>query len=341
MKRIGRISVLILLILSSAATILFSQEVRIKAEIDTSSIFTGDQIRFIVRMEKPAGLDISLYRFSDTIVKNIEIIRGPDRDTIPLENGLVTVSDSYLITSFDSGRYEIPPVYAEVTTESGLKRYYGDYIYLEVKRPDISPPDTTRQFFDIIGPYRAPVTAGEVLPWVLAAMAAALIAYYSFRYFRSRKRKEEHFDITEPVEAAHIIAYRNLEKLKSEKLWQKGLFKEYYSTLSDILRSYIDQRYGMNSMESTTGEIMNDIRNHNCTETEVSELLKQVLELSDLVKFARVIPEASDCELSMEQSWSFVSQTRKVRQPETSDDGEDGNSIVTVKEPETEKGGEV
>lgn len=340
MKQIGRISIAVMLILSSASGFLHSQEVRIKAEIDTSSIFTGDQIRFSVTMEKPADMNINLYRFSDTIVKNIEIIQGPQRDTVKLENGFVAVSDIYLITSFDSGRYEIPPLYAEVTTESGLKRYYTDYIYLEVKRPEIAPPDSTQQHFDIIGPYRAPVTAGEVLPWVLAVLAVALLTYFAFRYFRSRKGKEDMIISKEPEEAAHIIAYRNLEKLKSEKLWQKGLFKEYYTGLSDILRTYIDQRFAMNSMESTTGEIMNDIRELNCTEHEISELLKLVLELSDLVKFAKVIPEASDCELSMEQSWSFVSQTRKVRQPEKSEDAEAAGSEITQEEPETGKGGE-
>ncbi|MBE0676347.1 MAG: hypothetical protein IH591_16955 [Bacteroidales bacterium] len=289
------------------------QEVTVKSEIDTTSILTGDQIWFRVILDRPAGLDLKLNRFSDTIVSSIEIIRGPVSDTTDSANDREIITDSYLITSFDSGRYEIPPVFAEHVTEEGLKRYYSDFLYLSVLRPDISPQDSTMRFFDIIGPYRAPLTAGEILPWLLIIMAATIAAWFLFRYIKSRRKIGEEILPEDPQEAAHVLAYRSLEKLKSEKLWQKGLFKDYYSRLSGIVRTYIDMRFGMNSMESATSEIMMEIVEIESASGEASDALKQVLELADMVKFAKYMPDASDCELSMEQAWSFVSLTRKEK----------------------------
>ena len=331
MKRTHRILIVTLIIL----TPLFygrvtAQEISVKSRLDTSSILTGDQIFFTVTLEKPASTTASLKQLSDTIVAGIEILRGPLADTTSVADGREIIINRYLITSFDSGRYEIPPVYAEMPFEGGIKRFFSDFGYLAVRRPDITPADSTRQYFDIIGPYRVPVTAGEILPWVLILLAAATLFWFILKYIRSRKRQTIEKTDDEPVEAAYIIAYRSLEKLKNEKLWQKGLFKDYFSALSDILRTYIDRRYSMNSMESTTIEILSELHNHKKPEGEAYDRLRQVLELADMVKFAKLVPDSSDCELSMEHSWSFVSLTRKEKALSGPD--ENGDSINRTEE---------
>jgi hypothetical protein len=75
----------------------------------------------------------------------------------------------YMVTSFDSGYHRVDPVYAELAGTGGIKRYYSDYSVLEVARAAITPPDSA-EIFDIEGPYRAPFTAGEVMPWALLAL---------------------------------------------------------------------------------------------------------------------------------------------------------------------------
>ncbi|MDX9930579.1 MAG: hypothetical protein RBS37_12090 [Bacteroidales bacterium] len=288
-----------------------SQEVRVRTEIDTNRILMGDQVWFSVTLEQPADLRLDLLKFRDTIVKNIEILTGPVTDTTLTKDGILHVRDRYLITSFDSGNYEIPPIYAEMPTPEGIRRFYSDYLYLSVTRPDIVPADSTMQFFDIIPPYRAPVTVGEALPWILGLVAAGVIAFFVIMFIRSRKKVPVGEEPALIQEAAHVIAYRNLEKLRNEKLWQRGLFKQYYSRLSDILRIYIDMRFGLNTMESTTREILSVISKIDLMKGEAYDSLKQVLELSDMVKFAKLIPDSSDCEINLDQSWSFVSLTRK------------------------------
>jgi hypothetical protein len=58
-----------------------------------------------------------------------------------------------------------------------------------------------------------------------------------------------------PVEPAHVWALAELKKLNSEKLWQKDEHKKYYSRLSEIIRSYLEYRYDVLALESTTDEI--------------------------------------------------------------------------------------
>lgn len=309
-----------LLFICIALTVMFfagtlsasGQDVSVKVRFDTTQVLTGDQLWFTVTLEKPEGERLSLQRFADTLAGKIEILRGPVSDTVR-ESGREIVSERYLVTSFDSGRYEVPPVFAEVAGESGVKRYYSDYTYLVVNRPETAPADSTMKFFDIVGPYRAPVTAGEILPWILAVAMITAIAWFLERYYRNRRKPGSPETEEIQVESPHVIAYRSLEKLKGEKLWQKGKYKEYYTRLSEILRNYIDMRFGLNSLESTTYEILRDFEAVAAGKREAADALKQVLTLSDMVKFAKLVPDSSDCELSIEQSWSFVSLTRKEK----------------------------
>jgi hypothetical protein len=309
-----------------------AQEITVRSKLDTTSIFTGDHIYFTVTLEKPSETAAVLHQYSDTLISGIEILNGPSADTTILTDGRVAVINRYLITSFDSGRYEIPPVFAEIPFEEGIKRFYSDFVYLTVRRPNIAPADSTLQYFDIIGPYKVPVTVGEILPWVLILMAIGTLLWFGIRYIRNRKKQMVDTTPEEPVEAAYILAYRSLEKLKNEKLWQRGLYKDYFSALSDILRVYIDRRFTMNSMESTTIEIMQELRNEKNLNGEPYDRLKQVLELADMVKFAKLIPDSSDCELSLEHSWSFVSLTRKEKTLTENNDAEE--SITNDKKEE-------
>lgn len=320
------------LLMAAALLPLASQEIQVKAALDTGIVLAGDHVWFSVTVNQPQDIKLNLLRFNDTIVKNLEILRGPLTDTVRHKEGMLTIRDRYLLTSFDSGRYEIPPVYAEMTTTDGLRRFYSDYNYLMVNRVNITPPDSAMQFFDIIPPYRVPVTAGEILSWVLVALVASAIVVIIIWLLKRKMKNKTGPEPVEILEAAHVYAYRRLEKLRNEKLWQRKRFKEYYSGLSDILRSYMDLRFGLNTMESATSDILSHVAENGIIEGEAYDALRQVLGLADMVKFARLIPDSSDCELSLDQSWSFVSLTRKIK---AEADGTDES--ISGEEPEKEE----
>jgi hypothetical protein len=304
----------------------FAQEVKITSSFDSSKIYIGDQIKYTVIIDKPTGLKLSFPVFKDTLCKNIEIVSGPKTDS-SLQNGRTRIIQKYLITSFDSGRYQVKPLFAETRNEGGLKRYYSDYSSLEVMRVKIAPADTTAKIFDIIKPYKAPVTLGEILPWILVVLLAGAIVWAAIRYFRKFKKSETDSESFIPAEPAHVIAFRELEKLKEEELWQKGEIKRYYTALTEILRQYLENRFHVFSLELTTFETLDALVKTGFKKNGSYNDLKSVLTGADLVKFAKYKPAAEENELHFQNSWNFVLATME---PEPTAEPEPGK--INVKE---------
>jgi hypothetical protein len=286
------------------------QDVSLTSKFDTSGIYIGDQIHFTVTVNQPSDLRLALPSFKDTLTKNIEIISGPSVDSIN-QAGRTTIIEKYLVTSFDSGTYQIPPVFVELKSENGIKRFYSDYTMLKVMRINLAPADTSAKIYDIINPYRAPVTIDEILPWFLLASLIAVLIWAGIRYLpRLRKEKPVEETIINP-DPAHIIAFRELEKLREEQLWQKGEVKNYYTNLTEILRQYLENRFNVYSLELTTVETLDAlIKTGFRKDRSAYTLLKGVLTGADLVKFAKYKPEPEEHELLFQNSWDFVVDTK-------------------------------
>jgi hypothetical protein len=288
-----------------------AQEVKITSSFDSARIFIGDQIKFTVTVDQPSNLRLTLPVFKDTLCKNIEIISGPRIDSISSQNGRVKIIQKYLITSFDSGRYQVQPVFAETKNEGGLKRFYSDYSILKVLRVKIAPADTTAKIFDIIKPYKARVTIGEVLPWLLIAAITGVLIWTALRFLRKLKKSKTGIETFIPTDPAHVIAFRELESLKNEELWQKGEIKKYYTKLTEILRQYLENRFRVYSLELTTAETLEALFKTGFKKDGSYNNLKTVLTGADLVKFAKYNPVASDNESHFQNSWNFVLATKE------------------------------
>lgn len=292
------------------------QDIRVTASFDTSRIFIGDQLKYSLSIEQPDNVILNLPLFKDTLVKNIEVISGPVTDTVKNEKGTLIIKQEYLITSFDSGRYQVRPVFAELKGSDGIKRFYSDYSYLEVLRPDIAPADTTLKIYDIISPYRAPVTIGEILPWVLGLIAAVVIAYFAIKYIKKLRKEPSETEIIVLKDPAHVIALRELEQLKELRLWQKGEVKQYYSSLTEILRKYLENRFSVFSLELTTSETLDALLKTGFRKDKSYEDLKTVLSGADMVKFAKYNPEPTENEAYFQTAWDFIIETKMEEEPE-------------------------
>jgi len=288
----------------------YPQDIIVKSSPDTSSILIGDQIGFSVSATIPSGIDATLSIRTDTLTGKIVILGRSDRDSIIAPDGKLTVTDRYLITGFDSGTYSIPPFYAEYNSGDSLRRYYSDYSFLRVDRPDITPQDTTDVIFDIIPPRTAPVTFSEIVPWLVIVVISLAVIYLLAR-FLPRNPLRRFVRPPAPAEPAHVIALRELYRLRDEELWQKGEVKEFYSRLSDILRRYIDNRYGIMSPELTTDETVRMLQKAAVTTHDQMSLIKELLSLSDMVKFAKYVPHNEIHEKSHNDGIRFVELTRK------------------------------
>lgn len=289
-----------------------AQEVSVSSAFDSARIYIGDQINFTVIVEQPENTELKFPLFTDTIIKSIEVLKGPDVDSVPIGNGRIRITEKYLVTSFDSGFYQIDPVFVEAKNADGLKRFFSDYSRLEVRKYRVAPADTTARIYDIIEPYKAPLTAAEILPWVLAAIVLAVLAWALMIFIKKRRATGSGTPEIINPDPAHIIAFRELEKLKMEQLWQKGQFKLYYTRLTEILRQYLENRYNVYSLELTTPETLQALLKTGFRKNDDYERLRTVLTAADLVKFAKYVPDKDENELHFSKAWEFVDGTREI-----------------------------
>jgi hypothetical protein len=149
-----------------------------------------------------------------------------------------------------------------------------------------------------------------VAPWIGGSLLLiGLIAFVFYCISRRRKNKPLFFP-AKPAEPAHIVALRELNLIKTEKLWSTDKHKHYHTTLTNIIRQYIESRFGLYAMEQTTDEIIQSFRNENIISKELLSELSDNLSLSDLVKFARYTPQASENEAGLNFGFKFVNQTK-------------------------------
>lgn len=315
-------SVIPLLLLLISASGLQAQDVKITSAPGKSAILLGDQIFFTITTEVSAGVHATISSAVDTLTAKVVILDRVPRDTTASDSGVVIYRDSYLITSFDSGTYTLPPFYAEVATADTVLRYYSEPASLQVLRADVAPQDSTEVIFDIVPPRTAPLTFSELLPWIIIIVIFSVVIWLLARYLPNNPLRR-FVRPAPPPEPAHVIALRDLERLRSAELWQKGEIKKYYSALSDIMRRYLDNRYGIGAPEMTSDETIRMMHRAAVTTESQRTMVKELLSLSDMVKFAKYYP-GSDLHASFfDDVVKFVNETREPDSPsgETTDEG--------------------
>ncbi len=294
------------------------------ATLERDSLLIGDQVNLTLQVSVPAEHLISWPAYEDTLVNHIEIIKKTGIDTMPAEDPTFkTYYQKFLITSFDSGSYLVPSIQFshgakdDTITEVIATRPF----YIQVHTVEV---DTAKAIMPIKPPLQAPLTIAEVLPWILISLGVILLGLFIFYYIKKRRSAQPVFKIrTKPKLPAHVIALNDLEDLRQKKLWQAGKVKEYYTDLTDIVRLYIEERFGINAIEMTTDEIISDLRDANL-ETDQRNKLGQTLVLADLVKFAKENPLPLDNDNSLSKSIEFVKDTIPAQQePEEKDQGQD------------------
>ena len=108
----------------------------------------------------------------------------------------------------------------------------------------------------------------------------------------------------------HVIALQELDKLKTEQLWQQDKVKDYYTRLTDIVRVYIEDRFSVPAMEQTTFEILSEFkRNGSQLDTKTYNELQEILEVADFVKFAKLTPLPDVNQNMMTFAYLFVNET--------------------------------
>ena len=310
-----KLLLIIFCIVHCALCIELKSQVVVSASIDSVQMFIGEQAKLTIKAIQPQDYTLQFPIFSDSIASNLELVSTLKPDTVQLENEKLQISNSYIVTAFDSALIYIP----------GFELKAGDETYLtnpiSIKIVDM-PVDTTQQAItDIKNIYQPPIDwmfyltiVGSIL---LALLLLALVIYLVDKYLKSRKNKDTEPEL-EPIDPrkAHEIAYEELEVLRQKQLWQSQQFKAYYTELTEILRRYISNRYAIDAMEQTSDDIISEFRRNKELKEKKEEikLLSDVLQVADLVKFAKWQPLPDECERSFHQVTQFIDNTKELEQ---------------------------
>lgn len=292
----------------SLATMAGAQSTQVTATMDSAAILIGEQTLIHLEATQNKGVDVQFPVLGDTIMRGIEVLQVSPLDTVRLSEDRFTVRQNVLITSFDSALYYIPPF----RFIAGQDTLLTNPLALKVATYDVDTE--SKEFFDIKPIKSAPFVFMDYYWTILGILVFLFIVVWSIYFYQRWKYRKDHPELIEkqvPKLPPHVTAMNALESLKDQKLWQKGMEKEYYTAVTDILRTYIEDRFHIFAMEMTSAEILEAIRRE---ETSKSALLnlKQVLELADFVKFAKMRPLAEENELSLANAEMFVSQTVEV-----------------------------
>lgn len=297
------------ILLFTSLSFAYGQEIKLQAAIERDSIWLGDQIRLLLVAEQPAGAKIDFPQAPDTIAGNVEVLKKSFIDTSKLDADRLQLKQTYIITCFDSGPHYIPPFYFRIQQNGLIDSLKTNDLTLFVRVPDV---DLKKGIADIKKPFEAPVTLKEIAPWILGIILAGALIFLIVYMISRRRKKLPLFQRPEkPKQPAHIIAIQELDKLKEEKLWQQDKMKDYYTRLTDIIRVYIEDRFGVSAMEQTTYEILSEFREKKSLIDNLSyEGLKEILQLADLVKFAKLSPLPDDNQQSLNNAYHFVERTK-------------------------------
>jgi hypothetical protein len=330
MKMYLRHIIIIFLFTAGVSNGIVAQQIKASASLDSTNILIGDQIKMFLRLDKPVGVDATFPAIGDTISKFIEVINKLGIDTIDTENeNIETLVQTLIITSFDSGSYYIPNYWFRFEVDGLVDSTPSNSLQLNVHTMAI---DTTMGPTDIKMPYDAPLSLKEVMPYILGVILIGAIVFFILYSIKRKKQNKPIFSIpTKPKEPAHIIALRELDRIKGEKIWQKEKLKQYYSEVTEAIRVYIEDRFEIPAMEQTSDETINAFRAKNDLLNEKSfKNLSQMLLLADMVKFAKYTPLPDDHSKTLSDSYLFIndSKVEVEKKPEKSDENKNEEEDV-------------
>jgi hypothetical protein len=306
--------------------ITFSQGINATAKLDATTIKIGDQVKLHLTVQRPLNMVFNWATPPDSM-NGIEVVETSKMDTLGKKDSeVITQTQTLTLTSFDSGYYPIPPFIFHYKKDKDTNDYTVQTQALLLTVTTI-PIDTAKGFKGIKNRLDANYSFGEfweVYKWyVLSGIATILIIAGLLVYFLTRKKVVPIFVEKVIKRPAHEIALEALKKTEDEKLWQNGFVKKYYSEISDIIRTYIENRYNVIAMELTTDEILYHF-NRVPINTEAKDKLTRLLQLSDLVKFAKVQPLPNEHDLCIANAYSFIQLTMTKEEP--------SNQIIEPKE---------
>ena len=281
-------------------------EPRVSSSVDTTSIKIGEQIKFQVTVEADTTAQV-IFPEGQTF-SPLETVEAFKTDTTK-QLDRMTLQKIYALTQFDSGSFTLPIQRIEIDG----KGYFTDSLNVEVSTVEV---DTiTREIYDIKPLIPVEKNSADIPFYLWIILGVLIIAALVYWFFFRKKRLSE--DEKEALLPPYDRALLELKKLENSRYIIQDEYKKYYSELTDIVRSYLEEDVHISALESTTSQLITKLEMMKDAgtlkiETDTIDQFKKILETADLVKFARSKPESSRAEQDRKAIEQIVIKTKEA-----------------------------
>jgi hypothetical protein len=294
-------------IILTASVLSASAQVSVEAVIDSIQIFVGQQahVTLTATAKENAKVEFPQFKSTEYITPGVEVLDRKELEQQPQDNGFVSRSMVYTMTSFDDTLYYLPPM----TVKIDGKPYKSKSLALKVLTFEV---DTLHadQFFGPKDVKDNPFQWSDwSLPFWLSVLVLVLLAVGYWFYLRLRDNKPiiTHIKIVRRL-LPHQKAMKEIEQIKADKMVTSENQKEYYTKLTETLRKYIEERYGFSAMEMTSSEIIERLMAQ--SDQQSLDELRQLFTTADLVKFAKYSTMINENDANLVSAIDFINQTK-------------------------------
>jgi len=303
----------VLLFLTLAGTVYAQNDlIEVQSMVDTSEIFIGDKINYSIvvkhdknlRIEQPGeGLHLGMFE-----IKEFDFPEPVE------ENGFITSRYNFTISVFDTGSFTIPPFPIAYFPDTTNQYKIIEAAPIDIHVKSLLSGEDAPELKDIKPPVDFPFDYVLLYSIIAIVLVLAIAGYLGYRKWKSKKDTGFIFSAPPKARPAHEIALQALQELFNSDLLEKEQYKAFFSKLSEIIRLYIEGRFFVTALEETTYEILRDMLKH-LNDNEKGSLTF-ILEQSDLVKFAKYIPNSATIQQLKKQSEQFIQETKIILKEE-------------------------
>ena len=283
-------------------------QVNATARLSADNIMIGDQITLQLNASfdseaKVLGFDLS----SLDSLEGFEVVSV--KPAVKPSEGFL--EQQLTITAFDSGSYTVPPIVLRYERGGLADSVLTPSLAFQVRTIPIESDSTALQ--PIKGIIAEPRTIQDFMPYLIGLVVCILLAALIY-WLVKRPAKKATAPPPPPPVPPHEIALQKLAALRQAAYWEKGELKMYYSELTYILREYLEGRFGLRALESTSDEIIRDMKPMNWEESHQTGLAA-LLRAADLVKFAKATPPPDSHARHLDLIEAFVQATKPAPAP--------------------------
>lgn len=285
-----------------------------------SFFFAGAQ----AQIEASAGLDSSHAETGNPFTVHITVPNSAARpgqidfsawsDEVPPQNivkqsewtpmGQSFTKDLTLLF-FDEDTLSLPPLSIPFSNGDTARTNPLDIIILSTPSPD-----DLLDMSDIKDIHREPALWTDYLPWALA-IAGFFLFLVLVSWLIGRTRKKQTVASRTIELPPHELALKKLAALEQKQLWNKGLVKEFCAELTFIVREYLEKRFHVPALESTSEELLNSLKTTGFPEP-LHATLQDILTQADLAKFAKSVPPESFEENARQFAKNLIDMTKNI-----------------------------